>query len=243
MFRRLGLLGFVAGVSCTSAAPPQNDAEAHTPDAPPAAPSDAVDADAKPDEAADNGAAEAGADPAEADTRGASSLFYSDEELRGLGLRVVRTSDRRALVCPPGDDVYCECIEALDCGGGDCIALDDNLEVFREALARKTGATVHCESAQTGTCDGASGPLSYFDFNGDIHRYELRFFAETDGVSRLVAMRNSTDYNEYCDGKAMTRWLGGIPKCDAMSQQERLCGEAKSPPASPVRRLEILGSR
>ena len=46
------------------------------------------------------------------------------------------------------------------------------------------------------------GDYRYFDFEGDIHRYELRFFG-TDG--RLGAMRNWTDYAAFCDGQALER--------------------------------------
>lgn len=223
----LGLLGSM--VACTSAAPPREDVQAETPDAP---------APVEPAPVAPVGEV---ADTPEPEPEPA--LFYGDDELRELGLRVERLSDALAVVCPPDDDVYCECIEALDCGGEPCITLERNLEIFREALARKTGATVHCEAAQTGTCAGDGTALTYFDFNGDIHRHELRFFADDGGERRLVAMRNSTDYNQYCDGKAMTRWLGGIPKCEAMTLGETICGDVDGPPAGPKRRIEILLDR
>lgn len=136
-------------------------------------------------------------------------------------------------MCPPGDEVYCECIEALDCDG-DCITLDENLRYFRDALARTEGATVLCESAQTGRCDA----LRYFEFNGDIERHELRFFSGDDG--RLIAMRNWTDYPAYCEGRAMTRWLGGIPRCAEMSIEATICGTTDGPPVSPPQRLDGL---
>ena len=223
MLRAAMLLGLLGSMACTSASPPREDVQPETPDEP--APRQDVPVEAVP-------VAPPG-DEVEPD------LFYSDAELRELGLAVERLSDTLAVVCPPDDDVYCECIEALDCGGEPCITLERNLEIFREALARKTGATVHCEGAQTGTC----GDLAYFDFNGDIRRHELRFFADQGGERRLVAMRNSTDYNQYCDGKAMTRWLGGIPKCEALTLGETICGDVDGPPAGPQRRIEILLDR
>ena len=231
----MALVGLFGSASaCTSAAPPREDVRAETPDPPVPVEDTPVEntpvADAPVEDAP---VADAPDEPKQ------PSLFYSDEELRGMGLRVERLSDALAVVCPPDDDVYCECIEALECGGEPCITLERNLEIFREALARKTGATVHCEAAQTGTC----GDLTYFDFNGDIHRHELRFFADQGGEPRLVAMRNSTDYNQYCDGKAMTRWLGGIPKCEAMTRGETICGDVDGPPAGPKRRVEILLDR
>lgn len=224
----LGLLGSMTA-ACTSASPPREDVQAETPDAP--APVQDVAVEAVP-------VAPPGDEPTPE-----PDLFYSDDELREMGLRVERLNEAHAVVCPPDDDVYCECIEALDCGGEPCITLERNLEIFREALGRKTGATVHCEAAQTGTCGGEGAALSYFDFNGDIHRHELRFFADDGGEPRLVAMRNSTDYNQYCDGKAMTRWLGGIPKCETMTLGETICGAVDGPPAGPKRRIEILRDR
>ncbi len=111
------------------------------------------------------------------------------------------------------------CFAPLTCTAtGDCVKYDANLAGFKEALARKQGRIVTCESASVSSC----GEFRGFDFNGDIHRHELRWFAE-DGT--LVAQRNVTDYPEYCDGKARVRVLGRLPECGEAQLSETLCGD------------------
>ena len=59
-----------------------------------------------------------------------------------------------------------------------------------------------------------------------IERHELRWFTK-DG--KLVAQRNFTDYNAWCDGRARKLFTGKIPICQATERKELFCGKAENP--------------
>jgi len=123
------------------------------------------------------------------------------DDLAARGATVKKINDHESLVC--GDD--CICLTDLGCEGGECMTLDQNLAIFRKALDRDYH-TVDCNLADIGKlCD-----LQYFRFDGDIYRYEIRYFGP-DG--RLVGQSNTTDYPEYCEGQAMRQFSGRIPDC------------------------------
>jgi len=92
---------------------------------------------------------------------------------------------------------------------------------------------VHCERAEVGRC----GDHRYFYFQGDIHRYEMRWF---DASGTLVAQRNRTDYAQYCNHTASSRWMGRVPRCEALEREELICGEAAGPLLTPVEDLRDL---
>lgn len=180
--------------------------------------------------------------PAVADGR-----FHTDDELSAVGLNIeprdhVRGPETVAPGGPPpttgdydfvcgADTGRCVCRLPLPCTErGDCITLDDNLAGFRSALEGDGDRTVHCEWAETGRC----GDFRYFYFQGGIHRYEMRWFDE-DG--RLVAQRNWTDYPEYCNHTALTRWQGRVPKCETLERTELICGEGDRPLRTPLEDL------
>jgi hypothetical protein len=144
--------------------------------------------------------------------------FFSEADLLTLGFKVERLTDTMTLACGRHRQL-CICLEPLVCTKAQpCSPLDENLRLFQRALDHPTeGRTVSCEWAETGTC----GALRYFDFEGDTDRFELRFFG---AGGKLVAQHNWTDYNEYCSGRASSRWRGGIPRCYRMQRDKVICG-------------------
>jgi hypothetical protein len=125
--------------------------------------------------------------------------------LAAKGFTVDNTHPDETLVCN-GTDGGCVCLVDLGCDGPSCMTLDENLDIFRDALGAKGNVRVTCELADTGRlCDG-----SYFRFEGDIYRFEDRYFGP-DG--RLIGQRNATDYPEYCHRRAMFQYAGTIPDC------------------------------
>jgi hypothetical protein len=127
--------------------------------------------------------------------------------LAAKGYTVTNADPDETLVCN-GPDGGCICLVDLGCEGTSCMTLDENLDVFKDALAAKGDVQVTCELADTGTlCDG-----SYFRFEGDIYRLEVRYFG-ADG--HLIGQRNATDYTAYCHGRAMYQFAGTIPDCAA----------------------------
>lgn len=136
--------------------------------------------------------------------------------LAAKGYKIEAVDADGTLVCSADS---CVCLVDLDCAGTGCITLDENLDAFRDALGGKGGAQVSCELADTGRlCDG-----SYFRFEGDIYRYEDRYFG-ADG--HLIGMKTSTDYTEYCHGRAMYQFAGTIPDCAKPATDVKvLCSE------------------
>lgn len=155
--------------------------------------------------------------------------FYSEAELRDLGVTVTAVEGGRSLVCGGEDLGTCVCLEPLPCAAaGDCATFDENVRAFRDALAHPAeGRAVHCRRAETGRC----GDLRYFDFDGDIERHEIRWF---DASGRLVAQRNWTDYPAYCGGKSRVMFQGRVPKCASAARDELICGEAAASVPTPV---------
>ncbi len=140
--------------------------------------------------------------------RGPSTLVaHADlvQRLTTAGYQLTPLDGGETLACNQKTGA-CICLTELRCEG-DCITLENNLEVFRQALARgPDDRMVTCELADTGKqCD-----TSYFRFEGDIYRLEYRYF---DSTGRLVGQRNATDYPEYCNGRAIAEFAGAIPDC------------------------------
>jgi hypothetical protein len=109
-----------------------------------------------------------------------------------------------------------------------CPTVGDNVGNFRRALvAKDNGRSVECRRGELGRC----GQFRYFDFDGEIERHELQWF---DAAGTLVGQRNSTDYAEYCGGRARIRYQGRIPMCDAMEREEVICGSADYPLPRPI---------
>src|SRR5262245_8317282 len=168
----------------------------------------------------------------EADSAG----FYSDDELRALGIRIVELGANRSLLCS-ADGLRCGCREPLSCGadGRGCVSFSENVAALRAALAdRKSGRTVVCQRGETGRC----GEFRYFDFTGDIARQETRWF---DNSGRLIFQRNRTDYPAYCDGRSRYRLMGRIPKCSSMDKGERICGTQTGRVPNAIDFLTITG--
>jgi hypothetical protein len=167
----------------------------------------------------------------------ASGDFYSLSDLEALGVEVKALDAQRTLLCGGGAQGRCVCLESLECDRAHgCLSFDENIAAFERALAGKNpGRTVFCEVAEVGRC----GDFSYFDFRGDIHRHEMRWFNRS---GRLIAQRNWTDYPAYCDGRSNARWLGTIPYCSPISRDRILCGAPsrdKQPPIDDL--MESLG--
>ena len=161
-----------------------------------------------------------------------SSPFYSDAELQAQGVffhPAPKPSSSRDFMCGDKDKrVGCICREPHPCvATGNCITLKENIAASRTALAAKGDRRVTCKRAELGTC----GDFSYFYFEGDIHRFEMRWFGQ-DG--EFVAMRRTTDYTEYCDGTALVSWNGAVPNCAAMVRTELICGEGDRPLLTPL---------
>ena len=164
-----------------------------------------------------------------------SENYYSQSEIHSLGFRIVKLDDQRSLLCSNVSDQDCVCLESLPCiETGNCIGLKQNVDAFRNALNQKQeGWSVDCRRSEVGRC----GNFQYFLFDGDINRRELRWF---DQSGHLVAQRNSTDHNEYCDGKARTRFMGKIPKCETTVREELVCGKAETNLANAIEDLRRL---
>jgi hypothetical protein len=151
--------------------------------------------------------------------------------LAAQGITITTVGDGETLACQHG---ACVCLTELRCKG-ECITLARNLEGFEQALrGNADGREVNCELADTGKlCD-----ISYFRFEGDIYRLEDRYF---DATGHLVGQRNSTDYNQYCGGKAHVRFMGAVPDCRERARDVRLlCTDhrrAVTPLGNPMERL------
>jgi len=161
-----------------------------------------------------------------------SSEYYTLEELRSLGMRTASMPDGETLLCGPEGDSQCLCLSPLDCSTGGCIQFSENVAAFKSALTQPApGSKVQCDSATSGEC----GAFTYFDFQGDLYRRELRWF---DAGGALVGQRNISDYAAYCGKQTRARFVGSIPKCAAATRRELLCGEAlsTSTPLDDVRR-------
>lgn len=153
---------------------------------------------------------------------------------RGATIKQLASGD--TLACSPHG--ACICLTELQCKG-ECITLAKNLAVFEQALnGDNDGRSVSCEIADTGRlCDA-----SYFRFEGDIYRWEDRFF---DAGGHLIGQRNATDYPEYCDGQANIRFMGAAPDCSAPARDvKRICSDAanreRPPLGNPL--ADLLGS-
>jgi len=144
------------------------------------------------------------------------------------GWKVEKLNAEQAMACDPGGQ-RCVCLEPLPCGGSEpCASFEENVAVFRSALQSKKGdRTIACNRAETGRC----GDFRYFHFDGDIHRFETRWF---NSLGKLVGQHNRSDYPEYCGKRTEQRWMGSVPDCAAMDQIELLCGRpGATAPVSP----------
>ena len=172
-------------------------------------------------------------------------LYYSRSDLEHEGLRFRPASARptRQMAGPDGlspvirdyefacGERECVCRRALPCTArGDCMTLEENLEMFRAALAGEEGRVVTCDRAEVGRC----GEFRYFYFSGDIYRDELRWF---DAAGTLVAQTNTTDYAAYCNGASMFEWSGRVPRCDTPQREELICGRPGRPLRTPFETL------
>jgi hypothetical protein len=165
----------------------------------------------------------------------AEGNYYLTRDLQALGLSVKKLDDRQSLLqgFDPASSASV-CFEPLRCEArGDCITLEENVKIFRAALEPGKARTVSCEWAETGHC----GEFRYFVFEGDIHRYELRWF---DAGGKLVAQRNWTDYSEYCGGRAMQSLQGRIPYCRSAVRDELICGHSRRRVAPPLEDLRVM---
>ena len=152
---------------------------------------------------------------------------YRFEELATLGLNATRLDTGETLLCGG----QCVCMKPLDCSDGSCISYSENIAAFRAALkAPGPGRTVSCRRAETGRC----GEFRYFDFEGDLHRRELRWFNETGA---MVAQRNVADYDAYCEGQAQTLFVGSVPRCEVLNDRERICGQGERPALTALQDL------
>jgi hypothetical protein len=145
-----------------------------------------------------------------------------------MGATVTPLPGAQTLVCGAGAR-NCVCLAPLPClETGNCPSFDQNLTAFRAALAADGGdRTVTCRRAETGRC----GDFRYFNFEGDIERRELRWF---DSAGHLVAQRNRTDHQAYCDNRSLIRLMGAIPKCAPVVRDQVLCGNATHPLAPAI---------
>jgi hypothetical protein len=155
--------------------------------------------------------------------------YYQQADLRSLAAHIKPLKKERQLLCGEEGSKNCVCLEPLPCESqSNCIGFQENVDAFRKTLAAKTpGRSVDCRRAEIGTC----GSFRYFDFEGDIARREMRWFDEN---GRLVAQRNSTDYEEYCGGTSRTRFQGKVPRCEKMARTELICGVAEGDLPLPI---------
>jgi hypothetical protein len=146
--------------------------------------------------------------------------YYTTEELKSLGTKITSIDANQSILCDETGQ-HCVCQEQLTCGidkTAPCPSFTENVKSFQTALNTKQGKRrVTCNSAETGQCD----EFLYFHFDGDIERYETRWF---NTAGQMVAQRNRSDYASYCNGQTTTRIQGKIPKCGEMLITKLLCG-------------------
>jgi len=134
-------------------------------------------------------------------------------------LLIEKISDTQTLVCLE-DSTNCVCMVPLTCADGHCTVAED-VARFEKELVRETHP-VSCSRAETGRwCQ-----FQYFNFEGDLFRWERRWY---DEAGAFVEQSNATDYDAYCGGATNTQWMGKIPDC-AMPETyaiRPLCSDAE----------------
>lgn len=160
-----------------------------------------------------------------------AALTYSSSELTKLGYSLTELNTQQTLMCS-ADGTQCICLEELICENDQaCPSLEENLRIFNQALD-SSDTPVDCRHASVGTC----GAFTYFQFNGDIHKREMRWF---DKNGKLLGVRNATDYAAYCGNKTRIVYRGKIPKCEKSVQEKHICGEQWSHGLSPLKTLGL----
>src|SRR3954447_17907350 len=148
----------------------------------------------------------------------AAPSYYSDAELRALGVRVEKLNDHQTLLCSGGMDLNCVCVEPLPCRSettNQCRSLKETVRVTRQALRHRQA---RCTRGEVGRCDS----FRYFDLEGNGDRDEISWF---DEKGQMVAVRYETDHFAYCDGRARKRLLGRPPRCTGTERTEPICGK------------------
>lgn len=169
--------------------------------------------------------------PPAAQESGANTTAALVAELASLGYTTKPAGKGETVVCGTWS---CVCLAELACEGP-CITLRDSLAAFKEALARTSGNIVSCDLADTGTLCG----LSYFRFEGDIYRFETRYFG-ADG--RLIGQRNVTDYGEYCNGASNVLFKGAVPSCPSGPRDVKvICTDHRRDHAVQDPRADLMG--
>ncbi len=157
---------------------------------------------------------------------------YSLADFDRMGWRV-QSLDGDGALLRGFDGLSRVCLKPLPCAKtGECISLKENLAVFRKALQSGQERKVSCERAEVGRC----GEYRYFLFEGDIHRYEVRWF---DASGKLVGQRNTTDDWAYCGGALHAYW-GQVPYCTSTVVEQILCGRRGTPVSPPLRDMQSL---
>jgi hypothetical protein len=128
----------------------------------------------------------------------------------------------------------CVCLRELVCTGA-CDTLDENVRAFTDALA-SPDRDVACELADTGKlCD-----FSYFRFEGDVDRWEQRYFGPN---GRLAGIRNATEEPAYCGGRARAMFTGLVPDCGQAARDVTIiCSDKRheAPVMNPTAQLELF---
>lgn len=166
-----------------------------------------------------------GAVAAQADTKAPAPL-------RGQPPGVGEVIEQTFAWCGAGDDA-CQCFEPLGCVGDKCSTIQSHLDSIRDLLAgRKKGIAFVCQYAEEGTC----GPWRYLYCDLGQQGTRLRFFDET---GRLAAAYWTSDYGEFCGGRARLTYMGQVPACRPLVRTRVIYGKDGKgrTPTAPVDRV------
>ena len=129
-----------------------------------------------------------------------------------------------------GKEGSCQCFQPLDCVGSACSTVESHLRSMQEILkGKKKGVAFVCQYAEEGTC----GPWRYiYCDHGETQGTRLRFF---DEQGRLAAAYWTSDYGEFCGGRAQVTYYGQIPSCQPLVRAKVIYGKGRTP-AAPASR-------
>jgi hypothetical protein len=129
----------------------------------------------------------------------------------GTSLAAGKAFAKERMVCPkkrrPGTTGGCYCLAPYTCKGSTC-SFDGELSFIRGKLRSK--AWVPFVYAEYGSCDD--------------HRYIYMDKGETLGTilvfygpkGRKIALERTSDYNQFCHGRALHAFFGQLPGCRKM---------------------------
>lgn len=121
---------------------------------------------------------------------------------------------KERMVCPKKGPARsaasCACLAPYVCKGASC-TFDGELRFIRDKL--RTKAWVAFKYAEYGSCDDHH--YIYMD-KGETLGTILVFYGPK---GRKIALERTSDYNEFCHGRALHAFFGQLPPCRTMRRQ------------------------